>query len=180
MRLIFAGFILGVIGAAAAAALVPPVNHEYTASITSVSADGRAEAFHIRLPDDRLLDTGAPGSRAATVPPGRRITADRLGGLRAELFQIRDARDAVIGLAGHIEDSASGGDWVVYIPGRGSLFMSQREVVVTAEGERVIAGRIVGGTETLSGQVGSYTVRTIERTDGPRIHIDTLLRAAEL
>ncbi|MEO0580192.1 MAG: hypothetical protein AAFZ58_16005, partial [Pseudomonadota bacterium] len=162
MRLLIAGLLVGLLGGGAAAALIRPISHDYIASLSRVGEGGRAEAFQIVLPDDRLLNVGAGVPAEAVVPLGRYIEGARLATIRAGVFQLRDARDRVVGLASLLTDLNTARDeWVLYMPSRGALFLTQTGVQANEAGQRIGVGRVVGGTETLSGQRGTYELRTV-------------------
>jgi len=123
------GIVLGIAAAAAGLYLYPVVDQHREASIVSVAANGgNIEAFHANVPMDRIM-IGAPGQSTA-LPAGLEWPADEmLQNVRVELFKIRDARDAVVGVAART--SASNGateiiDWMLHLPARGSVYVNMR------------------------------------------------------
>ena len=106
---------------------MPAVDQVREASIVSVAPNGGTiETFRINVPTDRVA-IGAAG-QSAPVPPGLDWPEDLLLTYsRTELFKIRDARDAVIGVA--VRNAAEGAaaatiDWVLHLPARGSFFVN--------------------------------------------------------
>ena len=127
----FKTFLFGIVlGAAMAAGLlyaVPSVDQERELSIISVAPNGgTSERFHINIPVDRVA-VGAQ-TDASPVPPGLEWPTDPLfSDLRSEMFKIRDANDAVVGVAVRTAARQSDEDvvdWLLHLPARGSLFLS--------------------------------------------------------
>ena len=124
---LIAGFLVGIAVTVAAVFYIPAVDQVREASIISVTPNGgNTEAFHIKIPMDRIM-IGAPGQPEA-VPPGLDWPAhESLAGVRAELFKLRNARDAVVGVASRMAVSDTRGDsieWVLHFPARGSMFVT--------------------------------------------------------
>ncbi len=130
------GVLLGLAGILAAARFVPWVDPPRWPAHTSVVANGgRAEAFFIHLPADRIFAHGseAVGLRANVHPASAVGLPDALQTqpLLVEHFKVRDLEGRVIGVAArhwNRRDGAAAAAWVVAIPGRGALLL-------TAEGE---------------------------------------------
>ncbi|MEM8817062.1 MAG: hypothetical protein AAFX56_03655 [Pseudomonadota bacterium] len=125
-----AGLLLGIAIVGGVLYTVPVVNQHREASIISVRTNGgNAEIFRISVPMDRIL-LGAAGD-AAAVPPGLEWPDDVLfDDLNAEVFKLRNARDAVVGVASRVAASrADGGvliEWVLHVPARGSAYVTMR------------------------------------------------------
>jgi hypothetical protein len=167
---LFKTFLIGIVlGAAAAAGLlyaVPVVDQEREASIVSVAPNGgTVEQFHIDIPMDRVV-TGIQ-SDAVPVPPGLEWPADPLfADLRSEMFKIRNANDAVVGVA--VRTAARQGadnviDWLLHLPARGSLFVSM-EAAPREGGVRT--GRVVSGTREFANLRGSLGERWVANDSG--------------
>lgn len=154
------GIVLGLAAAAGVLYAVPVVDQVREASIVTVAPNGgNTEVFHVNIPMDRIM-SGAPGQ--ATVPPDLQWPADEaLAGIRTELFKIRNARDAVVGVA--VRAAAENGgetviDWVLHLPARGSVFVNM-DVTPREGGFRI--GEIRAGSQefaTLSGLMTEHWI----------------------
>ena len=173
MRILIAGVLVGALVSAAFLALWQPVRLEYVPSLSRVDAGGRNEIFEINLATDRLFRAGAGIAPDAALPAGRTIDPPTLAAVRAEVFELRDARDQVIGLASRLRGTATS-DWVLYVPARGALFLTDTGVTTTADGSQVGTGRIVGGTQTFAAEKGTYT---LARTADGRLSFATAMQA---
>ena len=181
-----AGILLGAAGAAAALYFVPVVDQYREQSLIVVQPNlGNTESFHANVPMDRIM-VGTPGQENP-LPAGLSWPDDpKFAGLRAELFKIRNGKDAVIGIASRIAASdAESGDiieWVVHLPARGSIYVTMRPEVQEG-GFRV--GSLMAGTREFSALEGSAMERWIadsKSTDGAaagRIELTTAFMAAE-
>jgi len=123
------GIVLGILAAAGILYAYPAVDQQREASLVSVAPNGGTrETFHINIPMDRIM-LGAPG-QDEPVPPGLEWPGDRLlSSIRVELFKLRNARDAVVGVAART--AAQDGDatvieWVLHLPARGSVFINMQ------------------------------------------------------
>lgn len=107
--------------------------HERVRSQISVLNDGgRAETFTIQWPRDRIV---LPASRDPRLMPAGPAVAlrDNAGRLTAvETFRVRDSTGHIIGVASRTISLAAdaaqlrqGSDWILMIPSRGALFMSE-------------------------------------------------------
>jgi hypothetical protein len=160
------GIFLGVAAAGAALYFVPPVNQVREHSIISVRPNGgNFEVFHANVPTDRIM-IGAQQQRAP-LPAGLDWPADELfADARAELFKIRNAKDAVVGVASRIAASDQNGDtieWVLHLPARGSVYALMRPEL-SENGERV--GDLRSGAHEFAGRVGRISERWIADTSG--------------
>lgn len=163
------GILLGAAGAAGALYAIPAVNQYREVSIISVAPNGgNTESFHINIPIDRVM-IGSSGENAG-LPVGMKWPDDPvLTNVRPEIFKIRNARDAVIGVAARTvahEDNADAIDWVIHLPARGSLFVNM-EPVPQAGGQRI--GRVRAGSrefETLTGIIEERWVSDTSDEDG--------------
>ncbi len=158
LKTLLAGMVLGIAAAIAVGGFVAPVDYERIASITRVAPNGgRLENFHVDLPGDRLIAVPSVADAAAALPEGLVLPPDeRFADTLVEVFLLRNADNEVIGLASRSAEAASGAvDWLLFLPARGSLFLSADP----AEVEGVVSGRIVGGTESLEANVGIFEER---------------------
>lgn len=146
-RLFWNSFFAGLLLAGLAASFWPLPEHARYRSLTTVLPDGgRQEDFIIRWPDDRI----ARGSETVTALPaeaatGAAVLEDSAGQrVSAETFRIRDGADNVIGVAarmagtgGAIADAdRSVSNWLVVIPGRGAVLLSQPDMFDTTARQR--------------------------------------------
>ena len=99
------GVILGIVAVVAAVYLLPAVDQYREASIISVTPNGgNAEVFHVNVPMDRIM-LGAQGN-ANAVPPSLAWPQDPLlEGVQAEVFKLRNSRNAVVGVASRLAAS---------------------------------------------------------------------------
>ena len=146
LKTFFLGIVLGLAAAAGVLYAIPAVDQVREASIVKVAPNGgNSETFHINLPMDRIM-LGDAG-QAGVVPPGLKWPADEVfADVRAELFKIRNARDAVVGVA--VRKAATSKesnviDWVLHLPARGSLFVNM-DVAPLKGGFRI--GEIASGS----------------------------------
>mgnify|MGYP001825248835 FL=1 len=160
LKTFFVGIVLGLAAAAGALYAVPVVDQVREASIVTVAPNGgNTEVFHVNIPMDRIM-SGAPGR--VNVPPDLQWPADEaLAGIRTELFKIRNARDAVVGVAVRAAAESDGEaviDWVLHLPARGSMFVNM-DVTPREGGFRI--GEIRAGSQefaTLSGFMAEHWV----------------------
>ncbi len=158
------GIVLGIAAAAGALYLVPPVDQVREASIVTVAPNGgNIESFHINIPMDRVI-TGAAGEGRAT-PEGLDWPAENvLANVRTEIFKIRNARDAVIGVGVRTaarQDDEIVIDWMIHLPARGSLFAGM-EAAPREDGFRL--GRISAGSREFRRLRGSVGERWVANT----------------
>lgn len=160
LKTFLVGIVLGLAAAAGALYAVPVVDQVREASIVTVAPNGgNTEVFHVNIPMDRIV-SGAPGR--VSVPPELQWPADEaLAGIRTELFKIRNARDAVVGVAVRAAAEGDGDvviDWVLHLPARGSMFVNM-DVTPREGGFRI--GEIRAGSQefaTLSGFMTEHWV----------------------
>ncbi|MEJ2172347.1 MAG: hypothetical protein ACO22K_04930 [Woeseiaceae bacterium] len=157
---LIAGFFLGIVITAAALYYVPAVDQHRERSLVAVMPNGgNTETFHINVPFDRIM-MGASGQSTA-LPAGFEWPDDeKLEGISAELFKVRNSDDAVIGVASRIEAGNHEADriieWVLHLPARGSVYLSMRPEAV-GDGYRV--GQLRAGTREFQGKNGQVTER---------------------
>ncbi len=162
-----AGILLGLAAAAGALYAFPAVDQYREASIVAVAPNGgNIESFHINIPMDRIM-TGAQ-DQARPLPAGLEWPDDpQFAYVRTEMFKVRNARDAVIGVAvrtaAERAEEASIVDWMVHFPARGSLFASM-ESAPREGGYRI--GEIVSGSREFEPLSGFVTERWVEDTSG--------------
>lgn len=160
------GIVIGVAGVIAALYALPAVDLDREISIITVTPNGgNAESFHINIPMDRII-SGDPGGKrnlpTDLVWPDNEI----FSGASAEVFKLRNSRNAVIGVASRL--AASGDqvgnviEWVLHLPARGSLFVSLDPAA--ADGGR--AGELRAGTREFDTIVGSLRERWVANTSG--------------
>ncbi len=177
LRTFFFGILLGLL-AAAGALYSYSVDQVREATIVSVIPNGGiAESFHINVPMDRIM-IGAPG-QTGVLPAGLDWPADEiLADVRAEMFKIRNARNAVIGVA--VRAVAKNGDediidWVLHLPARGSVMVNM-DVVPREDGYRL--GEIRAGSREFAPLQGFMTERWVANTsdeeDAPTGHIELI------
>ncbi len=125
------GLLFGLLGGLAAATMVEWVDHPRLRAHVSVQPNGGAlEQFVIRLPRDRIFDSGAPGGLPARFPADVELPSNLPAGVHIEQFKLRDREGEVIGVAArHTQTLAATttAAWVLYLPGRGSLMLHHVE-----------------------------------------------------
>ncbi len=160
LKTFITGVLLGIAGAAAALYFLPVVDQHRESSIIAVTPNGgNSETFHINVPMDRIM-VGAPAMESP-LPAGLEWPEDELlAELRTELFKVRDAREAVIGVASRVaaKDAGQGDivEWVLHFPARGSMY-------VTMQSEPVPAGYRVGSLRAGSDEFEELSGRVVER-----------------
>lgn len=181
-----AGILLGIAGAGAALYYFPAVDQSREQSLIVVHPNhGNTESFHINVPMDRIM-IGAP-AQSDPVPAGLNWPVeDQFAATRAELFKIRNGKDAVVGVASRIaaNDATSGDilEWVFHFPARGSAFVVMQ--TDPAEGGYRI-GELATGTREFAPLTGRVTERWVADTSGDedapagRIEINTAFVARE-
>ena len=181
-----AGILLGIAGAGAALYYFPAVDQSREQSLIVVHPNhGNTESFHVNVPMDRIM-IGAP-AQSDPVPAGLNWPVeDQFAATRAELFKIRNGKDAVVGVASRIaaNDATSGNilEWVFHFPARGSAFVVMR--TDPAEGGYRI-GELATGTREFAPLTGRVTERWVADTSGDedapagRIEIITAFVARE-
>lgn len=166
-RTLIAGILLGIAGAAAALYYLPVVDQAREQSLIVVHPNhGNTESFHINVPMDRIM-IGAP-VQEVPVPAGLEWPTDeQFAGTRAELFKIRNGKDAVVGVASRIAaiDDANGDivEWVLHLPARGSAYIRMQPEAVEG-GYRI--GKLISGTREFEPLTGPVTERWVVDTSG--------------
>ena len=145
---------------------VPVVDQHRETSIVAVALNGgNSETFHVKVPMDRVM-IGAQGRTTALPPELAWPEDERFSDVRAELFKLRNSRDAVIGVASRIaaDDPDLGAiiEWVLHLPARGSVFV--RIPANTAGSQRV--GDLAAGTREFSTLVGDMSESWVPETTG--------------
>jgi hypothetical protein len=166
LKTLIFGFLVGIVGTIAAVYFVPVVDQHRESSVISVSPNGgNTESFHIDIPTDRIM-VGAP-KQSEPLPPGLRWPEEeQFGGVRVELFKVRNAREAVIGVASRmvadsdqIEDSI---EWVLHVPARGTFYVTMP--AEPADGIRRV-GALRAGTREFRPMQGELSERWVPNTD---------------
>lgn len=181
------GIVLGIVAVGATLYFVPTVDQFREQSMIVVQPNqGNTEVFHVNVPMDRIL-VGVPGQENP-VPAGLEWPEDALlAQTRAEMFKIRNGKDAVVGVASRIaasnDDSGDVIEWVLHLPARGSAYVLMQPLAAE-DGYR--AGTMVAGTREFASLHGPVTERWIANTNGGegtsagRIEFSTALFAREV
>ena len=144
---------------------VPAVDQFREQSMITVNPNGgNTEVFQVNVPMDRIM-IGAPG-QATPLPVGLEWPADaEFDGLRAELFKVRNRKDAVVGVASRLADDGEGGviEWVLHLPARGSVYITMQPDAVEG-GYRV--GQYRAGTREFEDMRGQLTERWVADNSG--------------
>lgn len=141
---------------------IPVVDQHREASIISVTPNGgNSEAFHVKVPVDRIM-IGAPG-QANPLPTGMVWPDDpKFSGTRVELFKLRNARDAVVGVASRLaaDDPELGNlvEWTLHLPARGSVLVNIAPQTVNGDSR---VGDLRAGTREFSALVGRMSERWV-------------------
>ena len=150
--------------------------------ITVLPNGGNAEVFHVNVPMDRIMI----GARAqpAPLPAGLEWPEEpALQGLRAELFKLRNRKDAVVGVASRIAADDAAGDiieWVLHLPARGSVYVTMQPDAVEG-GYRL--GQLRAGSRDFDNMRGQLSERWVAETSATeeagagRIELRTLFVA---
>lgn len=186
------GFLVGAAGALVALSREPAVRLPHVKPITSTEVGRVVESFFSRAPEDALTLTHSGKPPFAVFPSRVALLSEPVveRGL-ALIVRVRNAAEEVIGYASELEVHPAGKafaddivwdtDWTVVIPGRGALFLHQKEhsgelgskalkpMLATRQEWRgdVTAqttvgpqsdgrGTIIGGTGDFAGAAGSF------------------------
>jgi hypothetical protein len=160
------GIILSIGASVAVLHFMPTVDHvRENSMITVIPNVGNTEVFHANVPMDRIM-IGAP-RQDSPLPAGLDWPDDeRLSGIRAELFKIRNANDTVVGVASRIAGSNENDDiveWVLHLPARGSIYVTMQPLA-DAGGYRT--GELRAGTDEFSDLLGQVIERWVVDTSG--------------
>lgn len=162
-----AGLLLGVAGAAAALYYVPVVDQYREESLVVLHPNhGTTESFRVNVPTDRIMIGAA--AQETPLPPGLEWPEDvQFAGLRAELFKLRDGRDAVVGVASRFGAIDARADqvieWVLHLPARGSVYVKM-DPQPREGGYRI--GSLHAGTREFGKLRGQVTERWVADTSG--------------
>ena len=165
-KTLITGFVIGIVGTIAAVYYVPLVDQHRESSVIAVAPNGgNTESFYIHIPIDRIM-VGAP-NQAEPMPPGLVWPDDeRLAGVRAELFKVRDANETVIGVASRLaaesEEFGDSIEWVLHLPARGTFYASMPPE--TVDGAQRI-GTLRAGTREFRPLRGQVSERWVPNTD---------------
>ena len=169
LKIFLIGILLGVAVAAGALHTFPVVDQIREVSIVVVAPNGgNSEAFHINIPVDRVM-IGATG-KDSDVPVGLTWPKDSVfQNISTEVFKIRNAKDAVIGVAARTvakEGDTDLTDWIIHLPARGSLFVNMEPQ--TQKGRPRIGKLRTGSREfdDLSGFITESWFSGTSREDG--------------
>ncbi|MDH4124186.1 MAG: hypothetical protein OEW64_03760 [Gammaproteobacteria bacterium] len=166
IKTFIAGVLLGVAAVGAALYFIPVVDQTRESSLINVIPNvGNEEVFHANIPTDRIM-IGAP-KQATPLPVGLDWPDDALlADSRAELFKIRNARDAVVGVASRIAASSETGElveWVLHLPARGSVYLLMQSGLQDG-GMRL--GALRAGTHEFADLRGEASEQWIADTSG--------------
>ena len=166
LKTFFIGVVLGLVAAAGALYAVPAVDQVREASVVLVAPNGgNFESFHANIPMDRVM-VGAAGQEQP-LPPGLDWPVDEvLAGVRTEVFKIRNARDAVVGVAVRTaaqREDENVIDWVLHLPARGSMFVNM-DALPQEGGHRL--GEIRDGSREFAPLSGFVSERWVADTSG--------------
>jgi len=170
------GILLGMLAAAGALYTIPVVDQYREVSIVTVAPNGgNSELFHINIPADRVM-IGATG-KDGDVPLELAWPQDKVfENIGTEIFKVRNAKDAVIGVAARTvakEGDTDLTDWVIHLPARGSLFVNMES---QPEAGRARIGKLRTGSREfgdLNGFIAESWVSNTSSEDGvPRGRIE--------
>lgn len=187
IKTFIAGVILGIAGLTGVLYAVPAVDQHRETSIISVRTNGgNIERFRISVPMDRIM-IGAPGN-SQPVPEDLYWPDDpHFRSMNAELFKLRNERDAVVGVAGRIAARGADGEpvieWVLHMPARGSAYITM-STQPGADGVRT--GTLRHGTREFASRIGMMAERFVpaagdaarDSAEG-RIELDTAFVGTE-
>lgn len=161
----FFGLLLGIAAAAGALYLIPVVDQQRESSIIAVAPNGgNSEVFHIEIPKDRIM---VGGPEHESLPLGLTWPDDPvLSSVSSEMFKVRNARDAVIGVAARTsarEGESAVLDWIIHLPARGSIYVNMNTV---AEDGGFRMGEIRAGSRELGSISGFVSERWVSDTSG--------------
>ncbi len=167
------GVLLGIGGAVALAGWYPFVDPVRLPSETRVAKNGgRAENFHVRLPDDRVAVTAGTTISEPRLPTDIVFPPEpELVGVQVEIFKLRNESGKIVGLASRVNangsEDAGYTDWTLFLPARGALFLTAPMPLgwpYGAPGEAtvptavdVVFGDIAGGAGEFEGLAGSFS-----------------------
>jgi hypothetical protein len=150
---------------------VPAVDLSREASIVTVTPNGgNSEVFHVDIPADRIMLGAVAGTNS---PDGMQWPRETfLEGTQTELFKLRNARNAVIGVASRIavRDATVGDviEWTLHFPARGSLYVS----LPAGERDGLRRGILRAGTREFADLAGSLSERWVDGgPTGPRVEL---------
>jgi hypothetical protein len=180
-RLFLASLAFGLLLTFLAATFFPlPEPAKIYSQATVLANGGREEVYFIRLPDDRL---GSPRAAATASFPQQAFSTTGQERVLAELFRVRNAEGEIVGLATRMNGNVASlantpeaiTDWMLLLPGRGALLMTQGKATVRSETDFPVdrmgfspanSGVVVSGTGDFADLVGFYQEKTaIERVD---------------
>ena len=162
-----AGILLGIMAAAAGLYYVPVVDQHREQSLIVVHPNkGNTESFHTNVPTDRIM-VGAQGQKNP-LPPGLEWPGEeQFTDVRAELFKLRNGKDAVVGVASRLssgrEDSGDIIEWVLHLPARGSIYVLM-QAGPEKSGHRI--GELRAGTREFMTLTGHISERWVADTSG--------------
>lgn len=166
LKTFLVGILLGIAAAAGALYAIPVVDQQREVSLIKVTPNGgNREIFHINIPFDRIM-AGSAGEKSG-LPVGLEWPQDEvLAGVSAEMFKIRNERDAVIGVGARTiakQQDSDIIDWVLHLPARGTIFVKM-ESGTEAGGHRI--GRLQAGSKEFRTLTGALTERWVADMSG--------------
>lgn len=188
IRTFIAGLVLGIAGITGALYAFPAVDQHRETSIVSVRTNGgNIERFRISVPMDRIM-AGAPGNPRPVPRDLLWPDSPHLQATNAELYKLRNERDAVVGVAGRIAARGPDGEpvieWVLHLPARGSAYVTMSS---QADANGVRIGTLQSGTREFGSRAGSMAERFVaaagDAASGDtrgRIELDTAFVGTEV
>ena len=167
IKTFIAGLLLGLAGAGALLYYLPVVNQAREQSLIVVHPNhGNTETFYVNVPTDRIMNGAS--DQVDPVPPGLQWpTQERFASTSAEMFKIRNSKDAVVGVASRfaVSDDVAGDivEWVLHLPARGSAYILM-DAQPAEEGYRI--GDLETGTREFEPLIGLVTERWVADTSG--------------
>ncbi|MEW6443870.1 MAG: hypothetical protein AB1640_23240 [bacterium] len=165
------GLVSGMAGTLAVLAWLPHVELPAIEPVFQESSEGGSvESLFIDLPGQRVAVTHCGTVPLALLPPEiPRLSEPGLSGSVATLASVRNGRGEVVGFAAELEirpkEDLLGGDpewdtdWVVVLPGRGTLYLHQ------TERSRELGREIMA--PTLASGLPWQGDRSVQMTSGP-------------
>jgi hypothetical protein len=151
-RTFYASLLAGVALTLLSAGIFPLPQHvRYRSNISVLNNGGRQEDFSIEWPRDRVQVTSPTAAGLLLNAGGVALLPGPSGvAASAEVFRLRDASGDVVGLASRTTTNlpavdgrpAQSTDWMLLVPSRGTLLLTQANGVDTAPRPRMTGGAL--------------------------------------